>query len=77
MISVKVENVQKLDLPEKKLLDKKYVTYTGYPGGLKKKTLGQLIDAKGKSEILWQAVYGMLPKNTLRAQLIKRLKISE
>lgn len=55
--------------------DKKvYTYYSGYPGGLKKKTLWELRQDKSP-EIIRHAVYGMLPKNKLRKQFMKRLYI--
>jgi len=54
--------------------NKLYGNYSGYPGGLKQKTLGQLREEKPTMPIR-QAVYGMLPKNKLRDRLMTRLYI--
>lgn len=54
--------------------DKLYGNYSGYPGGLKQKTLGQIRKEK-PTEPIRKAVYGMLPKNKLRDRLITRLYI--
>ena len=53
---------------------KRYYRHSGYPGGLKYKTLGQLIKAN-PCEPLRRAVNGMLPKNKLRAQRMLRLRL--
>jgi large subunit ribosomal protein L13 len=74
---ITIENISKLDINEKKLQEKIYVTYTGYPGGLNKQTLKEMVEKKGYREAFVEAVRGMLPKNTHRDRLIKRLKITE
>lgn len=53
---------------------KTYTRYSGYPGGLKKTRLEDL-RIKKPEEIVRHAVSGMLPKNKLRAQFLKRLYI--
>ena len=76
-IQVEVENASKLDLGEKKLNEKEYAHYTGYPSGLKKETAGSLKSRKGASELVRKAVYGMLPGNKLRSRRMKRLVVTE
>ncbi|PIU42907.1 MAG: 50S ribosomal protein L13 [Parcubacteria group bacterium CG_4_9_14_0_2_um_filter_35_11] len=71
---VEVENVDKIKVTGKKLKEKIYYHYSGYPGGLKTITLEELIK-KNPAEVLKRAVLGMLPKNRLQKQRIKRLKI--
>lgn len=73
--SVEVENVEKMKFTGKKLEKKIYYHYTGYPGGLKETKMGKVFE-KNPAEVLRKAVWGMLPKNKLRAKQIKRLKIS-
>lgn len=74
---VKVVNVSKLDIDERKKLQKEYTHYTGYPGGLRTETLGHLIERKGNAEALRKAVRGMLPSNKLRPRMLKHLIIEE
>lgn len=69
-----VVNAEKVKLTGKKLTDKKYYSHTGYPGGLKETTAGKLLNEKPE-RVLISAVRGMLPKNRLGRQLIKKLKI--
>ena len=69
-----VENVVKIRVTGKKSENKIYYHYSGYPGGLKKVPFKKLLKNNPK-EILKKAVFGMLPKNKLRAIQIKRLKI--
>ena len=51
---------------------KKYYRYSGYPGGLKIRTLAEMRDEK-PTDIVTHAVKGMLPQNKLRASMLKRL----
>ncbi len=67
-----VSNINKLKLTDKKLEQKKYYRYSGYPGGLKELNLKKLFK-KDPEEVLKKAVYQMLPKNKLRQHMIKRL----
>jgi large subunit ribosomal protein L13 len=69
-----VVNAGKVKLTGNKLMDKKYYSHTGYPGGLKETTAGKLLNEKPE-RVLISAVRGMLPKNRLGRQLIKKLKI--
>jgi large subunit ribosomal protein L13 len=70
---VKVKNIDKMKFTGKKMTNKIYYHYSGYPGGLKATPLKELF-RKNPGEVLRKAVWGMLPKNKLRAQQIKRLQ---
>ena len=74
---VTITNAGKIKVTEKKLSQKMYERYSGYPGGLKFLSLKEVAARKGFSEALRLAVYGMLPANKLRPLRMKRLKISE
>lgn len=74
---VQITNASKAKISFKKLADKKYQWYTGHPGGLKERTLEEMIEKKGYGEIFKQAVYGMLPDNKLRKERMKKLEIVE
>ena len=63
-----------MKLTGNKLTDKKYYSHTGYPGGIKEITAEKLLKEKPE-RVLIRAVRGMLPKNSLGRQLIKKLKI--
>ena len=65
---------RKISLTGKKLTDKIYYRYSGYPGGLKATAAGKMIKEKPE-ELLRAAVKGMLPKNTLGRAMLKKLKI--
>ena len=73
---VVIENAGALDIEERKL-GTVYKRYSGYPGGLHEKSMQQIIDKKGKSEILKLAISGMLPHNKLKSRIIKNLVIKE
>jgi large subunit ribosomal protein L13 len=71
---VVVVNAEKVAVTGKKLDQKIYYRHSGYPGGLRERTLRQQLDRQ-PAEVLRKAVKGMLPRNRLsRAQLTK-LKI--
>jgi len=72
--SVEVSNINKLKVTGNKIADKLYWHYSGYPGGIRKTTYGELIK-KDPGGALKKAVYGMLPKNKLRNNMMKRLVI--
>jgi large subunit ribosomal protein L13 len=71
---VVVVNAEKISVTGKKLDEKLYHRHSGYPGGLRTRTLREQLDRR-PTEVLRKAVKGMLPRNRLsRAQLTK-LKI--
>lgn len=71
---VVVVNAAQIRLTGRKLDQKMYYRHSGYPGGLKEISARKLLDKKPE-EILRHAVRGMLPKNILGRQLLKKLKI--
>lgn len=71
---VVVENVNKIRVTGKKLKQKIYWRHSGYPGGIKATPLEKIFKSN-PAEVLKKAVWGMLPKNRLRAKIIKRLEI--
>jgi large subunit ribosomal protein L13 len=71
---VEVENIKNINFTGKKLEQKKYYSYSGYPGGLKTTKMNDLFK-KNPGEILLRAVNEMLPPNRLRKIIIKRLII--
>jgi len=74
---VVVKNIDKMKITGKKFKQKLYSHHTGYPGGFRQATMEEVVAKKGMSEILKRAVFGMLPKNKLRAGRMKRLKTSK
>ncbi len=76
-VEIEVTNAGAMNLNQNKLRDKEYARYSMYPGGLTLETMGNVVEKKGAREVLRRAVYGMLPKNKLRARMMKNLKITE
>jgi large subunit ribosomal protein L13 len=71
---VVVVNAEKVVLTGKKMKDKIYYHHTGYPGGIKEVNAEKLL-AKKPTDLLRMAVKGMLPKNSLGRQMLRKLKI--
>ena len=69
-----VVNADKLVFTGNKLDQKVYYRHTGYPGGLKETTYRTLMETRPEFA-LEHAVKGMLPKNSLGRQMIKKLKV--
>src|SRR5690554_5418791 len=69
-----VINAEKIHLTGKKLDQKLYRRHSQYPGGLKEIPYRQLMDSRPTLAI-YQAVKGMLPKNTLGRQMLKKLRV--
>jgi large subunit ribosomal protein L13 len=68
---VVVVNAEKIRVTGDKLNQKTYWRHSGYPGGIKSRTLAEMLDRQPE-EVIRKAVRGMLPRNKLgRAQLIK------
>lgn len=68
-----VKNADKVKLTGRKIEQKIYYHHTGFLGSLKKTPVKRLLKER-PTEVLRKAVFGMLPKNKLRTQQIKRLK---
>ena len=73
---VEVDNVSKMKFTGKKLKNKTYYRHTGYVGSLKAIKLKNLFPDK-IDKVFRKAVFNMLPKNKLRNEMIKRLKINK
>jgi large subunit ribosomal protein L13 len=71
---VVVVNAEKIQVTGNKLDQKRYYRHSGYPGGLRSRTLREQLDRR-PTEVLRTAVKGMLPKNRLARQQITKLKI--
>jgi large subunit ribosomal protein L13 len=69
-----VVNAEKVSVTGKKREEKLYYRHSGYPGGLKERSLREQLDRR-PTEVLRVAVKGMLPKNRLARQQITKLKI--
>ena len=71
---VVVINAGKVPVTGKKLLDKTYYSYSGFPSGLKETSLKDKL-AKDPASVIEAAVKGMLPKNKLSSERLARLRV--
>lgn len=67
-------NAAKIKVTGKKLADKKYRRHSGYPGGFREETLGEMMERDCR-KVIEKSVKGMLPKNKLQAPRLTRLKV--
>jgi large subunit ribosomal protein L13 len=71
---VVVVNAEKITVTGDKLHEKMYYRHSGHPGGLKKRTLNDMLERRPE-EVIRLAVRGMLPKNRLARKQLTKLKI--
>jgi large subunit ribosomal protein L13 len=67
-------NADKVVFTGNKERDKMYRKHSGYPGGLKEISAGELLERRPE-DVIKYAVQGMLPKNKLASKMIKKLKV--
>jgi large subunit ribosomal protein L13 len=71
---VVVVNAEKVVVTGNKLEQKLYYRHSGYPGGLRTRTLGEMLERRPE-EVLRKAVKGMLPRNKLARAQLRKLKV--
>lgn len=71
---VVVINAEKITVTGRKRDDKVYYSHSQYPGGLKTRTLKDVLE-KEPEEAIRRAVWGMIPKNKLGRRVFKKLKV--
>jgi large subunit ribosomal protein L13 len=71
---VVVINAEQIAVTGDKLHDKMYYRHSGYPGGLKKRTLNDMLERRPE-EVIRLAVKGMLPRNRLARKQLTKLKV--
>src|SRR3546814_17675945 len=64
-------------LTGKKLTDKKFYWHTGYPGGIKERTMSQILEGKYPERVVEKAVERMITRNNLGRQQMKNLRSEE
>jgi large subunit ribosomal protein L13 len=69
-----VLNAARIEVSGKKTEQKFYARHSGYPGGFKSETLGELLERRPE-EVIRRAVKGMLPHNRLGTQQLRKLKV--
>ena len=71
---VVVVNAAKIHVTGNKLQDKRYYRHSGYPGGIRSRTLAEMLERRPE-EVIRKAVKGMLPRNRLARKQLLKLKI--
>jgi large subunit ribosomal protein L13 len=71
---VVVVNCEKVSVDRRKLTEKVYRRYSGYPGGMKEQTLKEKL-AKHPEDVIMLAVQRMLPKNKLGRSMLTKLRV--
>ncbi len=70
-----VVNAEKVQMTGNKRADKRYYWHTGFPGGIKHRTAGQILEGKHPERVISKAVERMLPGGPLSRQQMTHLKI--
>ncbi|NLM25772.1 MAG: 50S ribosomal protein L13 [Firmicutes bacterium] len=68
-------NAEKIKLTGRKLQDKKYYRHSGWVGGLKVRTAGEILSGNRPEQVLKLAIKGMLPNNRLGRKMFKKLRV--
>ena len=71
---VVVINAEQITVTGNKRADKRYYRHSGYPGGLRSRTLQEMLDRRPE-EVIRKAVKGMLPRNRLARKQLTKLKV--
>jgi large subunit ribosomal protein L13 len=71
---VVVVNAERIHVTGNKRADKKYYRHSGYPGGIKERSLEEMLERRPE-EVIRKAVKGMLPRNRLARKQITKLKV--
>ena len=67
-------NAEKIAVTGDKRESKRYYRHSGYPGGIRSRTLGEMLDRRPE-EVIRRAVKGMLPRNRLGRAQLRKLKV--
>ena len=73
--NVIIVNAEKVALTGHKLAQKRYHWHSGYPGGIKNRTAGEVLEGRFPQRIIEKAVERMLPRGPLGRQQLKNLKV--
>ena len=73
--NVIVINAEKVKLTGKKRSDKIYYRHTGYPGGIKSQTAGEILEGRFPERVVEKAVQRMIPKGPLGRQQMRNLRV--
>jgi large subunit ribosomal protein L13 len=70
-----IVNAEKVKLTGRKLTDRKFFWHTGYPGGIKERTMGQILGSAHPERVIIKAVERMVPRGPLGRQQMKNLRV--
>jgi large subunit ribosomal protein L13 len=70
-----VINAKNVHLTGNKRKDSKFYWHTGYPGGIKERTMGQILDGRFPERVLEKAVERMIPKGPLGRDVMRNLRV--
>lgn len=73
--NIVIINAEKVKLTGKKLTDKIFYWHTGWAGGIKQRTAGQILNGQHPERVIQKAVERMLPKGVLGKKLLKNLRV--
>lgn len=73
--NVVIINAQKVHLTGNKLIDKKFYWHTGYPGGIKERAIGHILDGKHPERVVIKAIERMVPRGPLGRQIMSNLRV--
>ena len=73
--NVIIVNAEKVKLTGRKLTDKKFYWHTGYVGGIKSRTIGQLLEGEHPERVIQKAVQRMIPRGPLGRDQMRNLKV--
>ncbi|MDF2232137.1 50S ribosomal protein L13 [Albimonas sp. CAU 1670] len=73
--NVIVINAEKVQLTGRKRTDKQYYWHTGYPGGIKSRTAGQILEGKFPERVIEKAVQRMMPGGPLTRKQLSNLRV--
>lgn len=72
---VVVINADKVKLTGRKLTDKKFFWHTGFPGGIKERSMGQILGGNYPERVILKAVERMVPRGPLGRAQLKKLRV--
>ena len=75
-VCVVLENIKSIQIPKKKQKQKTYFRHSTYLGGGKTQTMEEVIEKKGVEEVIRKSILGMIPKNRLQKEKIKRVSFA-
>jgi len=72
---VVIINADKVKLTGRKMTDKNYYWHTGYPGGIKDRSMQEILEGKNPERVIEKAVQRMVPKGPLGRAQLKKLRV--